>query len=711
VKDQSIHNSINKMLNPRSIAVIGATERQNYGGKFVSNILAYRDWLNLYAVNPRYDEVMGIKCYPNVRDLPEAPDVVAIVVPDKAVPQALEDCGARGVGSAIVISAGFSERGDEEGRARQRELRDLALSTGVRLTGPNCLGVVNLKSGIWLTSSTRPFSPVRGSVGLICQSGATLFGPLLDRAGDAQTGLSYAVSTGNEADLQFCDFADYFLDDPETNVIAGYVEGFQDGQRFIEIARKAAELDKPLVLIKIGRSQFGTRAASSHTAALTGADAFYDAVCAQYGVIRVDSYDQLLETSRLLATGRRIRGKGVAVVSHSGGVSSLTSDLLGDRGLILPQLSLTAQSRIAAILKGFGSPNNPADITGHAHRETFPIIARHLLGEAEVDTLVVASASNDRQADYVAELIAESPKNIVYLWTGSRHATPGLARLKSSGIPLFYSPEAVAGALRNLLDYSKARIRMAQNQLSTLPVLTQAQKQAIARVDQGTEKTLSEKEARELLAAWDITGPREAFATSADEAVAAAENIGYPVVLKAVSRDLPHKTEAGAVILSIRGPKELRAAHARITGSVAAYAPQAKIAGFSVQEMVTGGTEMIAGVTYDDQLGPILLFGTGGTAVEVLKDVSFRHCPISVEDARELVEEVKGIALLRGFRGAPHGDEPALIETLVRLSQMAAQVADHVAEIEVNPLVVLPAGRGVRALDALVYRRLPEGDA
>src|SRR5229473_3661514 len=393
--------SIHKMLNPRSIAIVGATPRMQYGGRFLAAALKAKDRIRVYAVNPRYDEIMGVKSYPSVTNLPEAPDLVGIVVPWDQVLDVLQESHRKGTGSAIVISAGFAERGVDDRRDLQGELGAFARASGMRISGPNCLGLANVKDDIWATASSRGADGLTGPVGLICQSGATAFGPFLVRAVDNGIGFSYIISTGNEADLDFSDFARYLLDDPATRVIAGFVEGFKDASKFLEVARLAAERGKPMVMIKIGRSESGARAARSHTAALTGADKLYDAVFAQYGVIRVQDYDELLEVSQLLAHTPKPEHPGVAVVSHSGGVSSLTADMCGLAGLDLPPLSDHARDGIDGILKGFGWAANPADVTGFANSAAFPSIMEYLLDEPQVGTLVIASAGADTQAEQV----------------------------------------------------------------------------------------------------------------------------------------------------------------------------------------------------------------------------------------------------------------------------------------------------------------------
>ena len=444
--------AMDKMLNPRSIAVVGATPKGGYGGRLFDAVLKAKDRVRIYPVNPNYDEIGGVRAYRSVADLPEAPDLVGIVVPYDRVLPVLRECHAKQAGSAVIISAGFAERGTDAGLDLQKQLGAYARESGFHFTGPNCLGLANVRDNIWATASSRTLGGLTGHIALVCQSGATAFGPFLLRAVDAGIGLSHIISTGNEIDLDFCDFARYLIDDAETRVVAGFVEGFKDARKFIAVAQLAAERGKSIVLIKIGRSESGARAARSHTAALTGADALYDAVFKQYGVIRAQDYDELLEVSYLLAQSRKPRKPGISVVSHSGGISSLTADMLGQAGLDLPLLTEPARDGINAILKDFGWAANPADVTGFSRSEQFPQIMDYMINEPEVGTLVVASAGAGNQVDQVISLRDRTEKNVAFFWTASRGDEGALAKLKRAGIPLFYSPSMLARGLKTLVD-------------------------------------------------------------------------------------------------------------------------------------------------------------------------------------------------------------------------------------------------------------------
>lgn len=695
-------SSIDRMLNPKSVAVVGATPRMQYGGRFLNAMLKAQDRVNIYPVNPRYDEIMGIRSYPSVSELPEAPDLVGIVVPYHQVLNLLQESHAKGAKSAIVISAGFSERDVDDRRDLQAEVGAFARESGLRICGPNCLGVANVQADIWPSASSRGSDGLSGPIGLVCQSGASAFGPFLTRAVEEGIGLSHIISTGNEADLDFCDFARYLLDQDSVRVIAGFVEGFKDARKLVEVARVAAEKGKPIVLIKIGRSDLGSRAARSHTAALTGSDALYDEIFAQYGITRVQDYDELLEVSQLLAHTGRPSQPGVAVVSHSGGISSLTADMCGQAGLDLPPLSDEARDGINDVLKGFGWAANPSDVTGFANSDSFPEIMSHMSEQPQIGTLVVASAGSDTQAEQVIAQRDGSERGLAFLWTGTRSATAGLSKLKEARIPIFYVPDKLALGLKTLLGYHEWLNARNQQGFAVGEEITDNQRNIIDDIRRDNPSVLSESKSKELISGWGIPITREALAQNASDAVRIAEEIGYPVALKVDSPDILHKTEAGVIRLGLGDAAQVTTAYDEIMASATQAAPGASINGALVQEMVSGGVEVIVGASYDQQLGPVLLFGTGGVMVEVYNDVALRHCPITRSEALGMINQVKGSRLLKGFRGAAPADVAALADVLVRVSQMAAQLEGTLSELDINPLMVLPEGQGVKAADALV---------
>ncbi|MEE2881884.1 MAG: acetate--CoA ligase family protein [Chloroflexota bacterium] len=698
--------SIDKMLNPKSIAVVGATPRMQYGGRFLNAALKAQDRVNVYAVNPRYDEIQGIKSYPSVSDLPEAPDVVGIVVPYNQVLDVLRESHDKGTTAAVVISAGFSERGIDDRRDLQGELSKFAMESGLRICGPNCLGLANIKDDIWASSSSRGSDGITGPIGLICQSGASAFGPFLTRAVEDGIGFSHIISTGNEADLDFCDFARYLIDDDAVKVIAGFVEGFKDAKKLTDVAKLAAAKAKPIVLIKIGRSDLGARAARSHTAALTGIDDRYDAMFDQYGIIRVQGYDELLEISQLLAHSPKPVQPGIAVVSHSGGISSLTADMCGQSGLDLPPLTDAAKDGINGILKGFGWAANPSDVTGFANSDSFPEIMEHMSNQPNIGSLVVASAGADDQATQVIDhrdKIQKQGKGVAFLWTGTRGATAGLPKLKEANIPIFYVPDKLALGLSTLQKYYAWQETHENLEFAASIPINAKQIQILAELKPSDSNisALSEHQSKQLINAWDIPITKETIVSTSAEAVAVANQLGYPIVLKVDSQNILHKTEAGVLKVGLENDAQVSVAYDEIMANALRHTSLEGINGVLVQEMVSGGTEVIVGLSYDEQLGPVLLFGSGGVMVEVYNDVSLSICPIDIRQAREMIKNVKGAKMLEGFRGSPKGDIEALANTLVKVSQLAVNLDGQLSELDINPLIVLPEGQGVKAVDAL----------
>lgn len=689
------------MLNPRSLAVVGATERQHYGGRFLRFSLGASEQVRVYPVNPRYEELMGVKCYPSVKALPESPDLVGILVPGDRVMGILEDCAEKGAASAVVISAGFAERGTSEREDLQKQVGEFARSSGVRVCGPNCIGLLNLKANISASAYTHPTQCGVGPIALVSQSGGNAFGPLLSRAEDWGIGFSYVISTGNEADLESTDFIRYLLDDDGTRVIACYLEGFKDARKFLEVARMAQERGKPLVAVKVGRSESGAKAARSHTAALTGSDAVHDALFRQYGVIRVDDYDGLLEVSQMLALNPAPRKEGVAVISHSGGVSTQTADKFGEAGLLLPDLTEETRTQLNTILKGFGWASNPADVTGNAHREILAEIMDLIVKELEVGTLVIASGGDDVQARQVVALREKTDKAMAFVWTAGQSATAGLGLLKKSDIPIYYQPGRAAISIKALLEYHRRRERFLEDIPAGPPPLSAQQERELEKLRSLGRQNLSEHEAKELLSRWGVPVNREIRAATWEQASSAATQIGYPVVLKVDSPDVTHKTESGLVRLGIADETELRQAYDLVNEAAKTQIPDADVSGVLVGEMVAGGVEVIVGITRDSQFGPVILFGIGGIFVELFEDVSRRVCPISKRDAIEMVNDVKGARLLQGYRGQPPSDVDALVDVLMRVSDMAMHLQDQLVELDINPLAVMPRGHGVKALDAL----------
>jgi acyl-CoA synthetase (NDP forming) len=707
--------AIDRILNPRSVAVVGASPRPgSYGGRFLRSLLYSSDRVAVYPVNPRHEEIDGRRCYPSVLALPEVPDLVGVAVRQDKVLSVLRESRNRGSRAAVVISAGFAERGEDQRKGRQAEIASFAQASGIRICGPNCLGVANLRRDVWACASldtTPSIKPRAGKVAVISQSGAVGFGTIAPRAAELGVGLSHLITTGNEADLEFSDFASYLLDDEDTKVIAGFVEGFKDVPKFVELCKRAASVAKPIVLIKVGRSYAGAQVARSHTAALTGSDETFEMLFKQYGVVRVRDFDELLSVANLFATNSRPGARGVALVSHSGGINSVTADLLADAAVELPSLSEEARAGISNVLGSFGWASNPADVTQFAWRDQIRDVIRYMMAEPSVGTLIMASLASETQ---MAALTAErsmSDKAMVYLWTGSRNgggpadqADNLLVRLTGARIPVFFGPAELAEALRQFYRYYDW-LSQQQNKIpSVLLPLSSEQCETLRRLGAAGRMNLTEGESSQLIRACGVAVATTIEARSATGAVEAAAAIGYPVAVKVTSAAIAHKSDADLVHLDVSSAAGVRTAYKAIVAKAAALTDARPIR-VVVQEMIKGGLELMIGVHHDSQAGPVLLCGAGGVHVEIHRDVSMRLCPIGPDDAREMLTELRVARLLGGYRGRPALDVTAVVDALVAISKFAASAADRIQELEVNPLIVLPEGKGVRAVDALVTLR------
>jgi acyl-CoA synthetase (NDP forming) len=702
--------TIDKFFHPASIAVVGATERAGYGARFVSTLIRTGFTGKIYPINPSRTEVFGLTCYPAPSALPETPDLAAIIVPAERVLEAVRQCAEIGVRAAIVISAGFAELDTDEGRERQAELQALLRESGLRIIGPNCLGASNLAGNVWATASSRvDASPALGTIGaaLISQSGATAYGPLLAVARDRGLDYRYIVTTGNEADLGAPDFIEYFLNRPDVGVISLLLEGIRDFGRLRRLADEALRRKKALVIQKVGQSEVGQRAARSHTAALTGSDRVQDALFRQFGITRAQDYDELVEQTAMFLKASLPTGRRVGVVSHSGGIGAHLSDQLGVVGLEVPPYSDQTQRGLLAVLGERGSASNPADITGFANSPSFAPILNVLMADTGLDAWVIATQGNEELVGKIIAVAETTSAPVAVVWTGSQSATVGLPTLQASPVPVFALP---TGAARGI----GALARLAETHNRAREIAEQHTPASAGDLDQfaGLTGTLAEHRSKQVLTHFGIPSTPEVLCHTADEAARAAQSTGYPVVLKASSPALPHKSEFGLVELDLRSEADVRRAFATLLTSAERAAP-GTLEGILVQPLVRGGIETIIGFSDDPLFGRLIMLGLGGTLVETLGAVTWRACPISMPDAEAMIDDVPALTtLLRGVRGRPPADRAALANALVDLSALAEQFGDHLETVDVNPLLVQAAGQGVVALDALmVFSPRPQQQA
>lgn len=697
---------LTRLLAPRSIAIVGASgEAATINGQVLRNLQGRGYAGALYPVNPKYAEVGGVRCWPSVDSLPEAPDLAVVMLGAARAVDAVEACGQRGIPFAIVVGAGFAELGGE-GEALQRRLLESAARHGLRVVGPNCIGMMNVPGNVF-----AGFGPVfglaqlrAGGVSMVTQSGGFGFA-VVNMAEELGVGFRHVVSTGNEADLTSLDFMEAFLDDPGTRVIAGYFEGIRDAHRIPALGRRALAAGKPVIAWKVGQSPEGERAAASHTGNLGGSAALYRAAFEQFGWIRIDDVQDLVDAVQAFEPGKLPSHEGVGIVTVSGGAGVLLADACASHGLAVPTLSDDTQRRLRAVLPAYASPQNPVDVTATILNDPGLLRAalQVLLDDPAIASLVVVASSVEgaqagRIAAELAALASGTGKPVIVSWS-SREERVGdaYATLRAAKVPLYRTPSRCCRALAALATFASARRRLADD---PVPPARRAPSTPL-------RGPFNEHQAKRLLEPYGLRATREELATTSQEAVEAARRIGHPVALKVQSAAIAHKTEAGGVRLRVVGDDAVAAAFDEIVANAKRLRPDAVVDGVLVQEMVEGGVEAIVGGLHDGRFGPVVMFGLGGVFTEVLQDVVFRLAPVSLERAREMVASIRGAAVLRGARGKPRADVEALARAIVGVSQALVDHDGALAELDLNPLVVLPEGHGVRVVDALVTTRDP----
>ena len=702
---------LKRFFGPQSVALVGATEDLGrFAGRVLMRMTGFGYEGRIYPVNPRFDTVGGRTCYPTVSDLPEPVDHVGIVVPAPKVLGVLQDCARNGARFATIYTGGFAEAGTDEGRRMQADLLAFARESGIRIMGPNCNGMVSFVDRFAMTTSATIAGPRKapGNAGVVSQSGGAGQTNVMWRAQELGLGISYQVSCGNSADLNILDFVQFMVEDPVTDVVMVLAEHIPDGRRLFEVARIAAEREKPIVMVKLGRTEAGSQAAASHTGAMAGSDGICDAALKQCGIIRVDDCNELAEVAMLLRTRRWPGGTRAGATTISGGNGVLLVDLGASVGVEFPEYTEQTRAGLAAILPKLATTANPTDVTNAVigKPDIFRRCIETIAADANIDVVIpiftMSQASDVRQA---AEAAARVAKPLAVLWTGACNDDPsfGPKALIEQGVPVYRNTLGCLKAVRAAMRYGAFLRERAASGPVERPAGLDA-RAARAQL-QAFRSTVPERASKALLAGYGFPCTREALAVSADDAVAIARQVGGPVAMKIESVDIPHKTEAGAVRLGVVGDGPVREAFDQVMAAARTHAPAAALDGVLVQQMApAGGIEMMLGVVNDPVYGPVVVAGLGGIHIEVLHDIAYRVGVIDAQEARRMLKELRSYRLLEGVRGAPPRDIAGLCDLISRLSWLAEDCREQILELDINPLLLMPQGEGALVVDALIVK-------
>jgi acyl-CoA synthetase (NDP forming) len=692
------------IINPRSVAIIGASEDM---GKFAGRIFGYLHKHNytgtIYPINPKYETVRGLQCYKSVLDTPEPPDVVVMAIPTRAVLNVVTQCVQRGAGCAVIITTGFAEMNDE-GKRLQKEIVKQAQEGGLRIWGPNCMGMVNPMDGVALSSTyTQNVSElIPGSIGMVSQSGG-LFAAIFNRANDDKIGLRAACSIGNEADIDTSEILEYYLNDEKTKVMVAYSEGIRNPERFRSVAEKALFAGKPIIIYKVGSSEQGVKAALSHTASMAGSDQSFNDFCRQYGIIRVYELEALLPTANLFASYGIASGDQLAVITGSGGHAGIIPDRSEFFGLKLSEYSPETREFLHGII-GDSQSVNPADLAVIPLDGLYQKCVETIGADRNVDAILFAYATTPDWEKCMSYLIDYGKKinkpAFFYTLVGSLAGDiPQKAR--EAGIPFFWNLDACLRSIRDWIWYAKVREKRIRewekNALSTA-----GRPEALPDIHFPRKNWLSEFEVKDILDTLGIQTPKRNLAFTIEEAEKAADKLGYPVVMKVVAKELAHKSDIGGVHLNLRDANMVRIAYEKIMKTVQASAPHAKIECVLVEQMIPSGHEIIIGAKKDPLFGSQIMIGAGGIFAEILNKKATRFLPLTVEDIEEMIQEANLDKILSGVRTGKPLDKETLIQTVLKLAAFIEHYSDKVLELDINPLVVLSAGEGVYAVDSFM---------
>ena len=693
-------HELDYIFRPRSVAVIGASrDKGNIGHVILHNIITAEFNGKVFPVNPTTSVIHSIKAYSTILDVPDAVDLAIIIVRKELVKKVVQQCGEKGVKGIIVISAGFSEVG-AEGKARELEVLEVVREYKMRMIGPNCFGVLNTDPEVYLNGTFSKIFPKKGNIGFITQSGS-MGEAIMSHANELGIGFSLVASIGNKADISSNDLLGYLKDDPNTHIILMYLENFGNPRNFTIIAREVS-LIKPIVAVKSGRTRLGAKAVSSHTGALGAMEVGVDAIFEQTGIMRVDTIEELFDVAAALSLQPIPRGNRVAVVTNAGGPGILATDALINSGMEMPDLTPETITELKKFCPAEASFSNPMDMVAGAGAKEYKMTLETIKKDNRFDIIIpifVPPVICDQLevAQNIVEALADTDKSVYGCLLGSGESTIAIDYLKKHKIPVFIYPEAIAKTLATIRGYS-AWLKRPQGRFRTFDVDSTKVKKVIKKIVKGKEGSIVGEEALEILQAYGIQVAEYRCADSAEQALAVAKDVSYPVVMKIASPAILHKTEAGGVIVDLRSDREMKNAFNELRKRVGEL-EKGEHFSVAIQQMVTGAIETIIGMTTDTSFGPLMMFGLGGIYVEVMKDVAFRINPLTDQDAKDMIQSLRSYPLLTGFRGAPPVDLAYIEETLLRLSQLVRDF-DCFVEIDVNPFIVSPDKENCKAVDA-----------
>ncbi|WP_455393336.1 acetate--CoA ligase family protein [[Eubacterium] cellulosolvens] len=694
---------LNCLFSPKSIAVVGTSRRKgSIGREILHNLVEYGFQGPVYPVNPKADFIHSMKAYPSISAIPGRLDLAIIVVPKKYVLNTVKECGKKGVRGIVVISAGFKEIG-EKGQKLEKKLVKVVRSYGMRMVGPNCMGIINTDPKIKMDGTFAPAHPIRGRVGFLSQSGA-LGNIILDYASELNIGFSKFVSLGNKADISANDILEDLENDKNTDIILMYLESFGNPRKFTKIVRRLSQR-KPIIAVKAGRTLAGARAASSHTGALAGMDVAVDALFEQCGVHRATSIDELFDYALAFANQPLPAGNRVAILSNAGGPAIIATDACVSLGLEITNFDPKTSKKLREKLPEEASIKNPIDILGDGGPERYKFALETIIKDPNVDAVITIFVpplvTNPLDiAKAITEVSSKHLKPVLGCFMGREDILAGVEELEVHNVPAYLFPESAAKALAGMHKYMQWR-KKELGKLRKFKVKSDLVARILESVRLHKRTQLTGYEVERVLCAYGFPYPKSGLAKSEAEAVKIAKKIGYPVVLKIASSKILHKSDVGGVIIDIRNSKELKEGYNKIMTSLRKHDKVKEIDGVQVQELLKGGKEAILGVTHDPSFGPLIMFGLGGIYVEVLKDVSFRIHPLTDVDAKEMVRSIQGYKLLRGIRGEEPVDTDLIEENLLRLSQLITDFPE-IEQLDINPLLVFEKGKSCCVVDAKI---------